>query len=82
MEISETQRALEQLGFESHWSSSGLFLQGQKFEIASSKRILSAPIIRKNITNVNPNKASLDRLMLSIKVSKTGADPALSTYQI
>lgn len=43
VEITETQRALAQLGFESHWSSSELFLAGQEFGTPSSKRILSAP---------------------------------------
>lgn len=32
------------------------------------------------IRNVNPNKPSMDKLVLSVEMSKTGADPALAEW--
>lgn len=49
IEITETQRALAQLGFGSQWSSSRLFLEGQEFGTPSSERISSAPIYQKEL---------------------------------
>lgn len=38
------------------------------------------PVFMHFIQNVNPNKPSMDKLVLSVEMSKTGADPALTEW--